>query len=81
MVNESQSKGLKAWFYKRLPVKEFIETQATGYYAPKNFNIWYFFGFIAMVVLVMQLLTGIFRARPPRSTPSNSSCGRSTTGG
>ncbi len=55
-----QSKGLKAWLYKRLPVKEFIETQATGYYAPKNFNIWYFFGFIAMVVLVMQLLTGIF---------------------
>ena len=43
-----------------MPVKEFIETQATGYYAPKNFNIWYFFGFIAMVVLVMQLLTGIF---------------------
>ena len=57
---EVESKGLKAWLYKRLPVKEFIETQATGYYAPKNFNIWYFFGFIAMVVLVLQLLTGIF---------------------
>jgi ubiquinol-cytochrome c reductase cytochrome b subunit len=57
---EVASKGLKAWLYKRLPVKEFIETQATGYYAPKNFNIWYFFGFIAMVVLVLQLLTGIF---------------------
>jgi ubiquinol-cytochrome c reductase cytochrome b subunit len=57
---EAAGKGLKAWLYKRLPVKEFIETQATGYYAPKNFNIWYFFGFIAMVVLVMQLLTGIF---------------------
>jgi ubiquinol-cytochrome c reductase cytochrome b subunit len=56
----SQTRGLKAWLYKRLPVEEFIETQATGYYAPKNFNIWYFFGFIAMVVLVMQLLTGIF---------------------
>jgi ubiquinol-cytochrome c reductase cytochrome b subunit len=56
----SQSKGLMGWLYKRMPVKEFIETQATGYYAPKNFNIWYFFGFIAMVVLVMQLLTGIF---------------------
>src|SRR3984885_4802743 len=56
----AQSRGLKAWLYKRLPVKEFIETQATGYYAPKNFNIWYFFGFIAMVVLVLQLLTGIF---------------------
>jgi ubiquinol-cytochrome c reductase cytochrome b subunit len=58
--NERPSKGLKAWFYKRLPVKEFIETQATGYYAPKNFNIWYFFGFIAIVVLVLQLVTGIF---------------------
>ena len=56
----SQGKGLKAWLYKRLPIKEFIETQATGYYAPKNFNIWYFFGFIAVVVLVLQLATGIF---------------------
>src|SRR3984885_11916643 len=56
----AQSRGLKAWLYKRLPVKEFIETQATGYYAPKNFNIWYFFGFMAMVVLVLHLLTGIF---------------------
>ncbi|HUK03175.1 MAG TPA: cytochrome bc complex cytochrome b subunit [Steroidobacteraceae bacterium] len=52
--------GLRAWLYKRLPIAEFIETQLTGYYAPKNFNIWYFFGFIAMVVLAMQLLTGIF---------------------
>ncbi len=34
--------------------------QSTGYYAPKNFNFWYFFGFIALVVLVMQLFTGIF---------------------
>ena len=57
---QARAKVFKAWLYKRLPVKEFIETQATGYYAPKNFNIWYFFGFIAMVVLVMQLLTGIF---------------------
>src|SRR6201986_5307627 len=59
-ASPSPSKGLMGWLYKRLPVKEFIETQATGYYAPKNFNIWYFFGFIAVVVLVMQLLTGIF---------------------
>jgi len=52
--------GFWAWLNKRLPVQEFIATQLTGYYAPKNFNIWYFFGSLALVVLVLQLLTGIF---------------------
>jgi ubiquinol-cytochrome c reductase cytochrome b subunit len=41
-------------------VQEFIADQLTGYYAPKNFNVWYFFGSIALVVLVLQLATGIF---------------------
>ena len=54
------AKGFKAWLYRRLPVQDFIETQLTGYYAPKNFNIWYFFGSLALVVLVLQLVTGIF---------------------
>jgi ubiquinol-cytochrome c reductase cytochrome b subunit len=53
-------KGLWAWLNKRLPVDEFIHEQMTGYYAPKNFNIWYFFGSLALFVLVMQLVTGIF---------------------
>jgi ubiquinol-cytochrome c reductase cytochrome b subunit len=53
-------KGLWAWLNKRLPVDEFIHEQLTGYYAPKNFNIWYFFGSLALLVLVMQLVTGIF---------------------
>ena len=52
--------GLWAWLNKRLPVDEFIEEQLTGYYAPKNFNFWYFFGSLALLVLVMQLVTGIF---------------------
>ncbi|MFO7276606.1 MAG: cytochrome bc complex cytochrome b subunit [Pseudomonadota bacterium] len=51
---------LRAWINKRLPVEEFIANQLTGYYAPKNFNIWYFFGSLALLVLVIQLLTGIF---------------------
>ena len=38
------AKRLWAWINRRLPVDEFIESQMTGYYAPKNFNIWYFFG-------------------------------------
>ena len=53
-------KGFLGWLDKRLPVTEFIDSQLTGYYAPKNFNFWYFFGFIALAVLVLQLLTGIF---------------------
>jgi ubiquinol-cytochrome c reductase cytochrome b subunit len=53
-------KGFWAWLNKRMPVQEFIAEQLTGYYAPKNFNIWYFFGSLALFVLVLQLVTGIF---------------------
>ncbi len=53
-------KGFMGWLNKRMPVNEFLASQLTEYYAPKNFNIWYFFGSLALVVLVMQLLTGIF---------------------
>lgn len=52
--------GLWAWLNKRLPIQEFLTTQVTGYYAPKNFNIWYFFGSLAGLVLVLQLVTGIY---------------------
>ncbi|HLJ37779.1 MAG TPA: cytochrome bc complex cytochrome b subunit [Steroidobacteraceae bacterium] len=49
-----------AWLNERMPVEEFISSQATKYYAPKNFNLWYYFGSLALVVLVLQLVTGIF---------------------
>ena len=52
--------SLWIWLNKRLPIGEFIESQLIGYYAPKNFNIWYFFGSLALLVLAMQLVTGIF---------------------
>src|SRR5713226_5786198 len=51
-----ERKGFLGWLNKRLPVDEFIRSQLTGYYAPKNFNIWYFFGSLALLVLA----TGIF---------------------
>src|ERR1700680_574199 len=57
---EVKSRGVVAWIYKRFPVQEFVSDALTGYYAPKNFNIWYFFGSLALVVLVLQLVTGIF---------------------
>jgi ubiquinol-cytochrome c reductase cytochrome b subunit len=59
-VNPLPKKGFLGWLNKRMPVDEFIANQLTGYYAPKNFNIWYFFGSLALLVLVMQLVTGIF---------------------
>jgi ubiquinol-cytochrome c reductase cytochrome b subunit len=52
--------GFRAWLNKRLPVDEFIQSQLVGYYAPKNFNIWYFFGSLALLVFVLQIVTGIF---------------------
>src|SRR5262245_15250993 len=52
--------GFMGWLNKRMPVDDFVSTQLTGYYAPKNFNFWYYFGVLALVVLVTQLLTGIF---------------------
>ena len=54
------TKGFWAWLNKRLPVDEFMTSQMTGYLAPKNFNIWYFFGSLALAVLVLQLLSGIY---------------------
>jgi ubiquinol-cytochrome c reductase cytochrome b subunit len=58
----SPKSGLVAWLEKRLPIKAFIESQLTEYYAPKNFNVWYYFGVLALVVLVLQLATGIVLA-------------------
>jgi ubiquinol-cytochrome c reductase cytochrome b subunit len=52
--------GLWGWINQRLPVDVFWRSQLSEYYAPKNFNIWYFFGSLALLVLVMQLLTGIY---------------------
>lgn len=48
------------WVDARFPLTSNIKTHLTEYYAPKNFNFWYFFGSLALLVLVMQILTGIF---------------------
>ena len=48
------------WLNDRLPVTEFWNKHAAQYYAPKNFNFWYFFGSLALLVLVNQLVTGIW---------------------
>lgn len=52
--------ALLAWIDKRFPLTSTIKSHITEYYAPKNFNFWYYFGSLALFVLVMQILTGIF---------------------
>ena len=58
--NATDKGGFRVWLNKRLPVDEFVASQLTGYFAPKNFNIWYFFGSLALMVFVIQILSGIF---------------------
>ncbi len=52
--------NLLAWIDARFPLTKMWEEHLSKYYAPKNFNFWYFFGSLALLVLVIQIVTGIF---------------------
>ncbi|KAA0889562.1 cytochrome bc complex cytochrome b subunit [Pusillimonas sp. ANT_WB101] len=52
--------GLLGWIDRRFPLTKLFKEHMSEYYAPKNFNFWYFFGSLAMLVLVIQIVTGIF---------------------
>ncbi|CBL44238.1 ubiquinol-cytochrome c reductase, cytochrome b [gamma proteobacterium HdN1] len=52
--------NLMGWVDARFPATKMFEDHMSKYYAPKNFNFWYFFGSLAMLVLVNQLATGIW---------------------
>ncbi|MGL4407791.1 cytochrome bc complex cytochrome b subunit [Zoogloea sp.] len=56
----TKSKALLDWVDERFPLTSTIKGHLTEYYAPKNFNFWYFFGSLALLVLVIQIVTGIF---------------------
>jgi ubiquinol-cytochrome c reductase cytochrome b subunit len=48
------------WLDARFPASKMWKEHLSEYYAPKNFNFWYFFGSLALLVLVIQIVTGIF---------------------
>jgi ubiquinol-cytochrome c reductase cytochrome b subunit len=48
------------WVDNRFPLSKLYKEHLSEYYAPKNFNFWYFFGSLALLVLVLQIVTGIF---------------------
>ena len=58
--NSAGSTGLLGWLDRRFPLSSTWKAHLSEYYAPKNFNFWYFFGSLALLVLVLQIVTGIF---------------------
>jgi ubiquinol-cytochrome c reductase cytochrome b subunit len=60
MSDNNTNKGLLGWIDARFPLTKMFEEHLSKYYAPKNFNFWYFFGSLALLVLVLQIVTGIF---------------------
>jgi ubiquinol-cytochrome c reductase cytochrome b subunit len=52
--------SLLTWIDERFPASKLWNEHLAQYYAPKNFNFWYFFGSLSLVILVLQIVTGIF---------------------
>ena len=59
-ANASRGTKLLAWVDSRFPLTSTIEAHLTKYYAPKNLNFFYVFGALAILVLALQIITGIF---------------------
>jgi len=58
--NHKSANTFMEWVDKRLPVTKVWNEHLAEYMAPKNFNFWYYFGSLAILLLVIQILTGIF---------------------
>lgn len=58
----AEGKGLLAWVDARFPLTKLWNEQWGQYYAPKNLNLWYLFGSLALFVLVIMIVSGIFLA-------------------
>ena len=56
----TKSQAVLNWIDERFPLTSTWKAHLSEYYAPKNFNFWYFFGSLALMVLVIQIVTGIF---------------------
>jgi ubiquinol-cytochrome c reductase cytochrome b subunit len=59
-ANAGVGEKLMTWVDNRFPATKLYNEHLAEYYAPKNFNFWYFFGSLALLVLVIQIVTGIF---------------------
>src|SRR5437763_916508 len=62
IMSKPDAKALLQWVDDRFPLSELYNQHLKRYYAPKNLNFWYIFGSLALTVLAIQLVTGIFLA-------------------
>jgi ubiquinol-cytochrome c reductase cytochrome b subunit len=62
MTTETTTTGFIGWIDQRFPLTKVWNEHLAQYYAPKNLNFWSFFGSLAILVLVLQILTGLFLA-------------------
>jgi ubiquinol-cytochrome c reductase cytochrome b subunit len=58
--NAPAAEKLLNWVDNRFPASKLFKEHMSEYYAPKNFNFWYIFGSLSLLVLVIQIVTGIF---------------------
>ena len=58
--NAGAGEKLLNWVDNRFPASKLYKEHMSEYYAPKNFNFWYIFGSLSLLVLVIQIVTGIF---------------------
>ena len=59
-ADATAGRKLLNWVDNRFPLSKLYNEHLAEYYAPKNFNFWYVFGSLALFVLVIQIVTGIF---------------------
>jgi ubiquinol-cytochrome c reductase cytochrome b subunit len=60
MANTQGTTGLLGWIDDRFPLTKMWREHMGAYYAPKNFNIWYYFGALSLLVLINQIVTGVW---------------------
>ena len=58
--NSVKKNGVMEWIDKRYPWTDFWKKHLSEYYAPRNFNFWYYFGAFSLLVFVMQIVSGIW---------------------
>lgn len=59
-AEQNKESRFSAWINKRYPWNDFLKKHLTEYYAPKNFNFWYYFGSFSLLVFVSQIISGIW---------------------
>jgi ubiquinol-cytochrome c reductase cytochrome b subunit len=60
MSEQDKKVNMMEWVDKRFPATQVWNEHLAQYYAPKNFNFWYFFGALAILTLVIQIVSGIW---------------------